>query len=47
MTFSEPVQGVTADDLLINNSAATAVSGAGNVYTFTFDQPAFGPVDVS
>ncbi|HEY6229221.1 MAG TPA: lamin tail domain-containing protein [Verrucomicrobiae bacterium] len=47
VTFSEPVQGVTSDDLLINNSAATSVSGAGNVYTFTFDQPAFGPVDVS
>src|SRR6185295_1496899 len=47
VTFSEPVQGVTADDLLINNSQATAVSGSGEVYTFTFDQPAFGVIEVS
>lgn len=47
VTFSEPVQGVTSDDLLINNSQAKGVSGSGSVYTFTFDQPAFGLVDVS
>jgi hypothetical protein len=47
VTFTEPVQGVTPDDLLINNSAASAVSGNGSVYTFTFDQPAFGAVDVT
>ncbi|HUS36344.1 MAG TPA: lamin tail domain-containing protein, partial [Verrucomicrobiae bacterium] len=47
VTFSEPVSGVSFDDLLINNSQAKAVTGSGAVYTFTFDQPAFGVVDVS
>jgi hypothetical protein len=47
VTFSEPVSGVTLDDLLINNSQAKAVTGSGAVYTFTFDQPPFGVVDVT
>ncbi len=46
VTFSEPVTGVGASDLLINGSAASAVSGSGAIYTFTFAQPAYGPVSV-
>jgi hypothetical protein len=47
VTFSEPVQGVAAADFLINNQPATQVTGAGATYTFTFPQPAFGPVDIT
>lgn len=41
VTFSDPVVGVTADDLHVNGSAATAVSGAGaGPYSFSgFAQP--------
>lgn len=35
VTFSEPVSGVDAADLLVNGFEATAVSGAGANYTFT------------
>ncbi|MBK8000700.1 MAG: lamin tail domain-containing protein [Verrucomicrobia bacterium] len=44
--FSEPVFGVDASDLLINGVAATAVSGSGSNYTFTFSQPAEGAIFV-
>lgn len=47
VTFSEPVTGVSADDLLINNAQAAAVTGSGAVYTFTFDQPAYGIIDAT
>lgn len=42
--FSEPVFGVDAADLLINGMAATAISGSGSNYTFTFPQPAEGAI---
>ncbi|MEY2409086.1 MAG: hypothetical protein QOF48_1756, partial [Verrucomicrobiota bacterium] len=40
VTFSKPVAGVNAADLLLNGSPAGAVTGAGaGPYTFTFAQP--------
>ncbi len=47
ITFSEPVQGVLAQDLLINNTPTTSVSASGNAYTFRFDPPTYGIIDVS
>src|SRR5207244_3960183 len=44
VTFTEPVSGVNAADLLINGNAATGISGSGTNYTFTFAQPAYGNV---
>jgi len=45
--FSEPVRGVSADDLFINGLPAKAVTGSGRVYSFAFDQPPVGSVQVS
>jgi CotH kinase protein/Lamin Tail Domain/Bacterial TSP3 repeat len=46
--FSEPVSGVDASDLLINNMAATGLfTIAPSEYTFTFPQPATGAVQVA
>ncbi|HZL43195.1 MAG TPA: lamin tail domain-containing protein, partial [Verrucomicrobiae bacterium] len=36
VTFSEPVIGVDAGDLLLNGNPAMSVSGSGQTYTFTF-----------
>ncbi len=48
ITFSEPVAGVDANDLQINNDGATGVSGSGvGPYVFTFTQPPPGTVSVS
>jgi len=47
LTFSEPVTGVRPGDFLINGVPAEGVSGDGASYTFSFSQPAFGPVDIS
>jgi hypothetical protein len=48
VTFSEPVTGVDADDLLINNEPSAGVSGSGaGPYVFSFTQPAPGLVSVS
>jgi len=47
VVFSEAVQGVSANDLLINNVPASGVSGSGANYTFTFPQPSYGIVDVT
>ena len=49
VTFSEPVTGITFEDLLINGSAsANGMSGADATYTFTLAaQPLYGPVQVS
>jgi len=44
VTFSENVFGVNAEDLLINNSPASSVSGSGSNYVFTFSQPFPGTV---
>jgi len=47
INFTEGVQGVDAGDLLINGSPADGVSGSSNVWTWTFPQPAYGPVSVT
>ncbi|HEU0010784.1 MAG TPA: Ig-like domain-containing protein, partial [Verrucomicrobiae bacterium] len=52
VTFSEPVHGVDAADLLINGTPAVGLNGvpageAGSSYTFSFAQPAGGPVSIS
>jgi hypothetical protein len=45
--FTEPVQGVSAEDLLVNNQPAESVSGTGDARTFAFAQPPFGTVDIT
>ncbi|HXJ75667.1 MAG TPA: Ig-like domain-containing protein, partial [Candidatus Dormibacteraeota bacterium] len=48
ITFSEPVNGVDAGDLLVNGVPAGAVANSGTKsYTFSFPQPAFGSVIVT
>ena len=47
VTFSEPIAGLTAADLIINSSPATASSGSNAVFTFYFSQPAPGSVSVN
>jgi hypothetical protein len=48
VTFSEPVTGVDAADLLINGIAAASVSGIGaGPYQFQFTQPPTGQVQVA
>jgi hypothetical protein len=44
VTFSEPVVGVHADDLLIQTQPAASVTGSGTTYTFTFAPPPYGAV---
>jgi len=39
VNFTEPVDGVNASDFLINNLAATSVTGSNATYTFSFPQP--------
>ena len=47
VTFSEPVSGVNASDLLIIGQPATGVIGAGaGPYLFSFPQPASGSIGV-
>jgi len=49
VTFSEPVTGISFEDLLINGAAsANGLSGAGATYSFTLKaQPLYGPVVIS
>lgn len=47
LTFSEAVRGITPDDLVINQTAASSVVGSGTTWTFNFEQPPFGEVLVS
>jgi hypothetical protein len=47
ITFSEPVVGVTVDDLLINGVPVSTVSVNGNTYTFYFQEPFYGPVHIT
>ncbi len=48
VTFSEPVGGVDASDLLINSVPATQVAGSGaGPYTFAFASPAPGAVQLA
>lgn len=46
VTFSEPVAGVNAPDLLVSGIPASGVSGSGANYTFTFAQPPYGAVAI-
>jgi hypothetical protein len=47
VTFTEPVLGIDASDLLINGKPATNVSGSGAIYSFTFAQPNSSTVTVA
>jgi hypothetical protein len=47
VTFSEPVAGVNASDLLINGTPAASMSGGNDTYVFSFAQPAYGPVQIT
>jgi hypothetical protein len=48
MRFSEPVTGVDPSDLLVNGSpAASVVAVSNSIYSFSFTQPPFGPVDIT
>ena len=47
VTFSEPVVGVNADDLLLNTQPALSVTGSGATYTFSFPQPFYGNVFIT
>jgi len=47
VTFSAPVTGVNADDLLVSLEPAATVSGSGATYTFSFDQPLYGNVSIT
>lgn len=47
VNFTEPVNGVTASDLLVNGVPAGSVSGSNGTYTFTFAQPGEGPIGIS
>jgi len=44
--FSEPVQGIDPEDLLINGEPAQQLSVDGTRYTFSFPQPSWGEVEV-
>lgn len=46
-TFSEPVAGVNASDLLINGQPATNVTFTTGTYTFSFPPPPTGTVNVA
>ncbi|HEY0549070.1 MAG TPA: Ig-like domain-containing protein, partial [Verrucomicrobiae bacterium] len=47
VTFTKPVQGVDAADLLINGVAATNVTGSVSNYTFRFAPPLPGLVNIT
>jgi hypothetical protein len=48
VTFSEPVTGVDAFDLVVNGSSAAAVTSVNSsTYTFMFPQPAYGTVQIT
>src|SRR5687767_10441908 len=46
VSFSEPVIGMEAEDLLINGEPALAMTVSGNTFTFRFSSPAAGFVQV-
>jgi len=47
VTFSEPVTGVNASDLLVNGQTATNVTFTTGMYTFRFPPPPTGTVNVA
>src|SRR5205814_2228536 len=47
MTFTEPVTGIDASDLLISGTPALSVATSDNItYSFSFAQPPFGTVAI-
>ena len=46
LTFSKPVVGVDADDLLVNDQPAVFLTNSGNTYDFTLASPAAGSLHV-
>src|ERR1051325_2965831 len=46
ITFSEPVNGLDADDFLIDGFPSDSVVSNGNSFTFTFAQPPCGSVQI-
>jgi hypothetical protein len=46
-TFSEPVTGLTRDDVLVTNGAATSLDGSGATYSFVVTPAADGTVTVA
>ncbi|HKX63122.1 MAG TPA: lamin tail domain-containing protein, partial [Verrucomicrobiae bacterium] len=47
VTFSEPVTGVDAGDMLLNGIPVDGVAGSGTTYAFTFAQPPYGSVFIT
>ncbi len=47
VTFSEPVSGIDAGDLLLNGIPVDDVSGSGTTFTFRFPTPPYGDVFVT
>src|SRR5439155_14195952 len=47
VNFSEPVDGIDASDLLIDNLPASSVTGSNATYIFSFPQPPEGVVTVT
>jgi len=47
VTFTKPVIGVHAEDLILNGSSGTNLAGSGAVYTFSFSPPVAGVVEAS
>ncbi len=47
IVFSEPIQGIAWDDLLINGNPGYSLTGQGTTWTFFFEQPPPGPVVIS
>ena len=46
VTFSEPMSGVDVGDLMVNDYPATELTEKANTFTFQFDQPANGRINV-
>ena len=47
VTFSEPVTGIVASNLLVNGNPANGLSGSGANYTFNVAQPAAGTLNIT
>ena len=46
VTFSEPMYGINAEDLMINDYRAMELQESGNKFTFHFNQPAAGTIHI-
>jgi hypothetical protein len=45
--FSEAVTGINASDLRVNGNPANTMTGSGSIYSFTFNQPPEGVVNIT